>query len=109
MTATTRAALLLGLLLPLGCATNDAPPRQEPSRLMADLIRVYGTTVVAGAFGADLQKHAPDAFRLFDLDGNGVIDTSELVAIDLTSPSLQVVLAVTLGNLTVQMIDKHRQ
>jgi hypothetical protein len=81
---------------------------RDPQRIMQDLIRVYGMSVVAGAFGPDLKKAAPDVFRLFDLDGSGVLDPAELMSIDLTSPSSQIVLATTLANITVQLIQKQR-
>lgn len=86
-----------------------AKAAREPQRVLQDLVRVYGTAVVAGAFGPDLQRAAPDVFRLFDLDGSGVIDPGELMSIDVTSPSFQVVLATTLANITVALIEKRRQ
>lgn len=66
---------------------------------VADLLRVYGSAAVTIWVVPELQKRAPEFFRLVDKDGNGTLSDAELLAIDPKSPVFAAVVLTTAARL----------
>lgn len=76
-----------------------ANTKQKPEAVLAELLRVYGVAMVDTFFAPELQRRAPELFRLVDKDGNGSLSAEELTSIDPTSPVFALVVASTVHRL----------
>lgn len=73
--------------------------KRTPQEMLAELLRVYGAAAVQVWLAPELQARAPEAFRLVDKNGNGVLEESELVGLDPADPVFAVVLVTTAQHL----------
>lgn len=73
--------------------------KRTPQEMLAELLRVYGAAAVQVWLAPELQQRAPEAFRLVDRNGNGVLEAAELQAIDPTDPVFALVVATTAQHL----------
>ena len=99
-------APLLGELLAAWDAKLSADEAKVASAdtTIADLLRVYGSAAVTIWVVPELQKRAPEFFRLVDKDGNGTLDDAELLAIDPKSPVFAAVVLTT----AARLLAKHK-
>lgn len=73
--------------------------KRTPREVLQDLLRVYGAAAVQVWLAPELQKAAPEAFRLVDQNGNGVLEEAELTSLDPADPVFAVVLVTTAQHL----------
>lgn len=73
--------------------------KRTPQEMLGELLRVYGAAAVQAWLAPELQARAPEAFRLVDRNGNGVLEEQEMLAIDPTDPVFAVVLVTTAQHL----------
>lgn len=78
--------------------SNEAVQR-DPRGVLLELLRVYGVAAVQVALAPELEERAPELFRLVDKNGDRVLDESELLSIDPTSPVFALVVASTVHRL----------
>ncbi len=99
-------APLLGELLAAWDAKLTADEAAVVSRdtTVEDLLRVYGAAAVQLWLVPEFQRRAPEMFRLVDRNGDGVLDETELRAIDPKSPVFATVVLMT----AAQLLAKHR-
>lgn len=94
-------AALLGLLAAWDAklAIDEVAAEQDRRGQIEELVRVYGAAVVSVTLGPELQRRAPDLFRLVDKNQDGQLAIDEILAIDPASPVFAVVVATTVAQL----------
>lgn len=83
----------------LTAAERAAGRARDPAQQLRDLLRVYGLAAVQLFVAPELQARAPESFRLFDRNGDGMLDEAELLAIDPRDPVFAMVVASTVHGL----------
>jgi len=77
---------------------NDVAPKDAKAK-MEEILRVYGVAAVQVIFGPELQKRAPEAFRLVDANGDGLLSEKEILAVDFADEVVAVVVVTTVVRL----------
>lgn len=99
-------AIAFAILLFLSACMTPSGEQGNPDDLQAtmrELLRAY-TVAAVQVFAAEaVREKAPEAFRLIDKDGDGILSEAELMALDWRSPVTAVVVLTT-----VQKLIKHR-
>lgn len=80
-------------------AVDEAAAEQDRRGQLEELVRVYGAAVVSVTLGPELQRRAPDLFRLVDKNTDGQLAIDEILSIDPASPVFAVVVATTVAQL----------
>lgn len=95
------ATSLVGLLAAWDAkiAVGEAGSKQDRRGQLEELVRVYGAAVVSVTLGPELQRRAPDLFRLVDRNTDGQLAIDEILSIDPASPVFAVVVATTVAQL----------
>ena len=82
--------------------TDDEATIARGEDTVQDLIRVYGLAAVQLWVTPELQKRAPELFRLVDRTGNGALEEAELLAVDPRSTVFAAVVVSTAARLIAE-------